>query len=118
MIKEDSEDDAELEDEEGDVLRYTGTFEGIEGSGLHVAARYGREDIAWLLLAMASTLEWDKFPKQVLQAMQSLGLTKEDRKATPDIRSLTDEKGRSPKDVAQEMGGLWLSWIADGRLTP
>lgn len=118
MIKDDSEDDAEVEEQETDILRYTGTFEGIEGSALHVAVRYQQTDIAWLLLAMASNLDWSKFPSAVLQAMESLGLSKSDRKATPDIRTLTDDKGRTPLDVAQEVGGQWAGWIADGRFTP
>lgn len=118
MIKEDSEDDVELEEEESDILRYTGTFEGIEGSGLHVAIRYNREEVAWLLLAMASNLDWSKFPQPVLQAMQSLGLSKEDRKAQPDIRTLTTESGQTPFALAQEVAGIWQGWIADGRLSP
>lgn len=118
MIKEDSEDDIELEDEESDILRYTGTFEGIEGSALHVAVQYNREEVAWLLLAMASNLDWSKFSQPVLQAMQSLGLSKEDRKANPDIRTLTSEKGQTPRELAQQMGGIWNGWIADGRLDP
>lgn len=117
MIKEESEDDVE-EDEEMDILRYVGTFEGISGSALHVAIRYQREEIAWLLLAMASQLDWSKFPQPVLQAMESLGLSKDDRQGTPDIRSLKDEEGRTSQQLAQEIGGSWSGWVADGRFQP
>lgn len=114
----DEDEDEELKEEEGDVLRYQGTFEGIEGSGLHVAIRYQREEVAWLLLALASSLEWSKFPPVVLQAMESLGLSKSDRKSEPDIRKLKDGENRSVIDLAKQVGGLWTSWITDGRLTP
>lgn len=105
-------------DENTDVLRYQGTFEGIEGSALHVAIRYKREEVAWLLLALASPLDWSQFPAPVLQAMESFGLTKDDRKALPDIRTLHDDKGRAPIDLAQELGGVWSSWVASGHLAP
>lgn len=118
LIKDDSEDDVEDEEEETDILRYTGTFEGIEGSALHVAIRYQREEVAWLLLAMASNLDWSKFPSPVLQAMESLGLSKSERKASPDIRTLKDDKGRTPLNLAQELGGSWSGWVSDGRFTP
>ncbi|KAK5946133.1 hypothetical protein PMZ80_000273 [Knufia obscura] len=120
LIKDDSEDDAVVEEEEEqtNILRYQGTFEGIEGSALHVAIRYEREEVAWLLLAMASSLDWSKFPTQVIQAMESLGLSKSERKATPDIRTLKDDQGRTPLALAQEVGGQWSGWIADGRFNP
>lgn len=121
MVK-DTEEGDEDEDETGagsadnDFLTYSGTFEGIEGSGLHVAIRYGREDVAWLLLALASALEWSKFPPAVLQAMESLGLSKEDRVAGVEIRSVNDSDGQSPKQLAEKLGGAWRQWIEAGRL--
>jgi hypothetical protein len=114
---EDSEDDGDEEDQEtGDILRYRGTFEGIEGSGLHVAIRYNQQEVAWLLLALGSQLEWEKFPSIVLQAMHGLGLRKEDRNGEPDIRSLVDSEGRKPADLAQQLGGVWEEWLSEGRL--
>lgn len=119
MIKDvDEEEDAEDEDNESDVLGYSGTFEGIEGSGLHVAIRYQQQEVAWLLLALGSQLEWSKFPDVVLQAMQGLGLGKEDRKAQTEIRSLKDSSGRTPADLAKEVGGIWIEWLNEGRLNP
>ncbi len=120
LIKDEQDDDEEeeLQDQEDDILRYKGTFEGIDGSALHVAIRYQQEEVAWLLLAMASTLDWSKFPRPVLQAMESLGLSKDDRKATPDIRTLTDSESRTPLALAQSVGGRWTGWITDGRFSP
>ena len=122
MIKDADSDgpDDELDDEDSpdtDFLKYSGTFEGIEGSGLHVAIRYQREDVAWLLLALASRLEWSKFPPTVLQIMESLGLSKEDRVAGTEIRSINDSEGRSPRQLAEELGGPWRLWVESGRLT-
>ncbi|ETN39798.1 uncharacterized protein HMPREF1541_06024 [Cyphellophora europaea CBS 101466] len=115
---EDEDDADEVHDQpDTDFLTYTGTFEGIEGSGLHVAIRYGREDVAWLLLALASTLDWSQFPAQVLEAMTSLGLSREDRVKGIDIRNVNDSEGRSPKTLAEQLGGPWKAWIDSGRLT-
>ncbi|KIX06100.1 uncharacterized protein Z518_04074 [Rhinocladiella mackenziei CBS 650.93] len=110
--------DEEEQGEHADILRYKGTFEGIEGSGLHVAIRYGQQEVAWLLLALGSQLEWDKFPAPVLQAIQSLGLQKEDRNCDPDIRTLVDSEGRTPAALARELGGVWTEWLSRGRLAP
>ena len=112
------EDEEEEEDEHVEILKYTGTFEGIEGSGLHVAIRYGREEVAWLLLALASSLDWSMFPPVVLQAMEGLGLSKDDRQPGVDIRAIRDVSGRTPKALAQEVGGTWDEWVTSGRLNP
>ncbi|EXJ95537.1 hypothetical protein A1O1_00659 [Capronia coronata CBS 617.96] len=123
MIKDEGEDEDEEEQEQeqgghSDVLRYRGTFEGIEGSGLHVAIRYQQQEVAWLLLALGSQLDWDKFPAVVLQAMQGLGLSKEDRNGEPDIRTLQDNDGRTPAALAKELGGVWADWLREGRFDP
>ncbi len=114
----DDEDEVEEGEDTPELLRYSGTFEGIEGTGLHVAIRYGREEVAWLLLILASSLDWSKYPPLVLQAMESLGLNKEDRQPGVDIRTIKDPSGRTPKAVAQELGGVWDSWISAGRFDP
>lgn len=124
MIKEEADvDEDEDEEDEGpedksEVLRYQGTFEGIEGSGLHVAIRYSREDVAWLLLALASTLDWSKFSPAVLQAMKAFKLSPKDRTEGKDIRSLKDSEGRTPQALAEQLGGVWASWIQAGRFRP
>ena len=106
------------DDEKIDILRYQGTFEGIEGSGLHVAIRYNQEEVAWLMLALGSSLDWAQFPARVLQGMKELNLWKEDRKAGIDVRSLQDGKGRTAASLAQDLGGVWSDWCKSGRLLP
>jgi hypothetical protein len=117
MIKEDGKDaDAEPEEDQVDLLRYCGAFEGIEGSGLHVAIRYNRIEVAWLMLVLGSSLAWSSFPVEVLGAMNGI-LSKEDRKEFPDIRSLKDSEGRTPAALAEEIGGPWFEWLERGRLS-
>ena len=122
MIKDeqDSEENHEADEPQtgSDILRYQGTFEGIEGSALHIAIRYGREDVAWLLLALASTLEWSKFPPPVLQAMEGFDLRPQDRVSGADIRTLKDSEGRTPNALAQQLGAEWRSWVEASRFLP
>jgi hypothetical protein len=117
LIKDAELNDAEEESGKVDVLRYQGTFEGIEGSGLHVAIRYNQEEVVWLMLVLGSSLDWSQFPPQVLQAMELLNLSKDDRKVGIDLRSLKDSEGRTAAALAQEMGGIWSSWCESGRLS-
>jgi hypothetical protein len=117
LIKDVELNDAEDENDKVGVLQYQGTFEGIEGSGLHVAIRYNREEVAWLMLVLGSSLDWSEFPPQVLQMMESLNLSKDDRKVGVDLRSLKDSKGRTAAALGQEMGGVWSSWCESGRLS-
>ena len=118
LIKDAELNDAEEDGEKVDIRRYQGTFEGIEGSGLHVAIRYNQEEVAWLMLALGSSLDWAKFPPQVLQAMKEMNLSKGDRKTGIDVRSLQDSEGRTPAALAQEIGGGWSAWCNSGRLLP
>jgi hypothetical protein len=113
-----SGDDGEGSSGELDILRYTGSFEGIDGSGLHVAIRSNQVEVAWLMLVLGSSLAWSEFPPIVLRAMESMGLSKDDRSAEPDMRSLKDSEGRPATAVAREIGGVWLDWANSGRLDP
>jgi hypothetical protein len=117
LIKDAELNDAEEASDKVDVLRYQGTFEGIEGSGLHVAIRYNQEEVVWLMLVLGSSLDWSQFPPQVLQAMELLNLSKDDRKVGIDLRSLKDSEGRTAAALAQEMAGVWSSWCESGRLS-
>ena len=117
LIKDGELNDAEEVDDKVGVLQYQGTFEGIEGSGLHVAIRYNQEEVAWLMLVLGSSLDWSEFPPQVLQMMESLNLSKDDRKVGVDLRSLNDSKGRTAAALGQEMGGVWSRWCESGRLS-
>ena len=118
LIKDDQDADAEEGEEDFDIATYTGSTEELGGTGLHIAVKYGQEEVAWLLLAIASTLNWSKFPSVVLQAMEGLSLSKQDRRTGEDIRSQKDANGKTPKDVATQLGGRWETWLRDGLLNP
>ena len=111
LLRDTEKDDAEEEDDKVDLLRYTGSFEGIDGTGLHVAISNQQQHVAWLMLVLGSNLAWEKIPKEIMQGMDTYGLSKHDTKAGPDIRTIKDSEGRSPLDVAQEMKGEWTAWI-------
>lgn len=113
-----AEDDRDGSLESLDVLRYTGSFEGIEGSGLHVAIRNNQQEVAWLMLVLGSSLDWSEFPPMVLHAMESIGLSKDDRSAQPDIRTTKDSEGKTAAEVAKMEGGVWSDWSRSGRLDP
>ena len=112
------EDDSEASAGSLDILRYTGSFEGIEGSGLHVAIRSGQQEVAWLMLLLGSSLDWSEFPPLVMRAMESTGLSKDDRSSKPDIRALKDNEGKTAAAVAKEIGGVWIDWSNSSRLDP
>lgn len=120
LIQDGSNEEHDSEGSAGslDVLRYTGSFEGIEGSGLHVAIRSNQQEVAWLMLLLGSSLDWSEFPPVVMRAMESLGLRKDDRSSKPDIRALKDNEGKTAAVVAKEMGGVWLDWSNSSRLDP
>ena len=118
LMRDADEADAEEEEDDLDIVAYSGRTEELSGTGLHVAVRYGREEVAWLLLAVASTLDWSKFPSAVLQAMNDLQLSKKDRRSNGDIRSQKDANGETAEDVAMSLGGRWETWLRDGLLRP
>ncbi len=117
-----NDDDGEEDEEKGaghgiDVLRYQDQL-GSMGSGLHVAVQNQRMEVAWLLLLLASTLQIDQFPADVLQAAQNLGIHREDQSGQIDIRSLQDSQGMTAEERAAGIGGMWTEWLQSGRLKP
>ncbi|KAL8699163.1 MAG: hypothetical protein Q9201_006156 [Fulgogasparrea decipioides] len=100
-----------------DVLRYQDPM-GSMSTGLHVAISSGHDEIAWLLLLLASNLEPHLFPADVIQAAETLGVTREDQTGKVDIRTLQDSNNRTAENLAQELGGKWDIWIHAGWLKP
>ena len=117
LIRDGAQDDAEESQDKIDVLRYCGTFEGVEGSALHVAIRYNQPEAAWLLLVLGSSLPWTEFPGYVSSAMEGFGLSQNDRIPGPDVRSLKDSDGKTPAMLAEDLGGVWTEWNKSGRLS-
>ncbi|KAL9629518.1 MAG: hypothetical protein Q9204_005224 [Flavoplaca sp. TL-2023a] len=100
-----------------DVLRYQDPM-GSFSTGLHVAVSNGREEIVWLLLFVATSLELHFFPPDFLEAAQTLGATREEQTGKVDIRILEDSSHRTAENLAQQLGGVWESWVRSERLRP
>ena len=100
-----------------DVLRYQDPL-GNMNTGLHIAISAGNDDIVWLLLLLASSLEPESFPPDVLQAAYALGAVREDQTGKADIRALEDSTGRTAEGLAKELGGKWTAWVDERRLCP
>ncbi|KZF20132.1 hypothetical protein L228DRAFT_241317 [Xylona heveae TC161] len=98
-----------------DVLRYQDPIGGFN-SALHVAVLSEKVEVAWLLLLVASNLEPQIFPNQVLQAAEQFGLFREDQSGKLDIRALRDAEDRTAEEVAASVGGVWRDWLGTGRL--
>lgn len=116
---DDDDDDKEGEDasmgRDIDVLRYQDQI-GSGGSGLHIAVQNGQQEVAWLLLFLASDLGIDQFPAEVLEAAQRYGLQREERSGKVDIRNLKDSEGRTAEQLAGSMEGIWDEWLGSNRL--
>lgn len=114
------DDDSESENvndlnKEIDILRYRDNL-GTLGSGLHFAIGNNRIEVVWLLLYLASNLEFSQFPADVLLALQRIGLERENPTGKTDIRSLKDGEGLTAGQRAMRLGGIWVPWIESGRL--
>ncbi len=117
---EDEEDGENEETKVGrnvDVLRYQDQI-GSMGSGLHVAIQNGRQEMAWLLLLLASNIEIDHFPAEVLKAARSFEIQREDQSGKTDIRTLKDSSGQTAEQLAYSCDGQWHDWVQCGRLKP
>jgi hypothetical protein len=120
MLRDDDEDeDDEDEDKQWDiqeVLRYTDTLNNGY-SGLHYAVLAQHQDVAWLLLLLASNLDMGHFPGEVMQEAADLGVARLNSAGKQDIRTILDAAGRSPEHLAVEIGGPWARWLGQGLLS-
>ena len=111
-IEEDS-DEGEMSPSE--ILRFQDPLD--EGkSGLHVAIERSQQEVVWLLLWLASGIQTQTFPEEVSQVAETLGAGRQTAGEGADIRSLADELGRKPADVAASMGNTWASLLQAGVL--
>ncbi|KAL8692220.1 MAG: hypothetical protein Q9218_002720 [Villophora microphyllina] len=114
--------DDEDSDEQGntksiDVLRYQDPM-GSMSTGLHAAITSGHDEVVWLLLLLASTLEPERFPADVVQAAETLKVTRENQTGKVDIRLLEDSNSQTAEGLARELGGKWGTWVNAGWLKP
>lgn len=117
MLQDDESDDEDVmqDGQQIDILRYQDTL-GEMQSGLHAAVQGGSEEIVWLLLLLASKLDYSQFPQEVFEAAKRFGVEREDQSGKEDIRTLRDAQGRTAEALAAELGGVWAGWPGTGRL--
>lgn len=120
MQDDDSDDDGDDDDamqdgQQIDILRYQDTLGDMQ-SGLHAAVQGGSQEIVWLLLLLASSLDYSQFPPEVFEAAKKFGVEREDQTGKEDIRTLRDAQGRTAEALAAELGGVWAGWPGTGRL--
>lgn len=113
LADEEADDDEEDEDPPApklsteDLLRYQDPLGGLQ-SGLHVAVQNSQEEVAYLLLFLASRLPLEAFPPAVLQSAEQVGLTRPASVATQaDIRTLHDQRGETAGAYAARIGLHW-----------
>lgn len=99
------------------LIRYQDPLANMK-SGLHLAVERGQEEVAWLLLWMASTLPTPVFPEAAVQAAQAMGIQRLDTSLSEDIRALRDDRGRTAEAVAAEMDGVWAALLQVNALHP
>lgn len=99
------------------MIRYQDPF-ASNVTGLHVAVENFNEEIAWLLLWIASQLPTEKFPEQARQDAEAVGLGRSTAAEGEDIRWIKNEAGRTPGDIARNIGGVWTLLIAKGIFDP
>jgi hypothetical protein len=97
-----------------ELLTYQDPLDCLK-SHLHVAIEQQQEDVFWLLLWLASDLLAEQFPPPVLSTASRMGVERPTG-GHFDIRTLRDENGDTPLDIAIRMGGPWDSVVHAGIL--
>ena len=110
-------DEEDRSGDEIDILRYQDSIRSMD-SGLHVAVKMGKPEIAWLLLLLASNLDPLALPHDVISTSESLGLQREAQDGKSDIRTLRDAEEMTAEQRAAATGGMWEEWVRLGRLKP
>ncbi|KAK9797979.1 putative RING-type domain-containing protein [Seiridium cardinale] len=99
------------------LLRYQDPLSSSK-SGLHLAVERGQEEVAWLLLWVASSLSTDVFPAAAVNAAQMMGVPRPATTPAEDIRLLQDGNGRTAESIAAEMNGIWTAVLEAGAFHP
>ena len=107
---EDDEDDLAT-----DILRYQDQLSEMQ-STLHAAVIGGNQEVAWLLLYLASDLPLEQFPEGLIQQAETIGIGRSDNMGRADVRALKDLEGQTAEQFAADIGGPWESWLGTGRL--
>lgn len=120
MLQDDDNED-EDEDEGGkrwrapEIMLYQ---DGLNNgwSPLHTAISHKRQEVAWLLLLLGSSLDRSRFPTEVMQEGLALGLDMSVTLTEVDIRTIRDTQGTSAEQLASQVGEPWTAWLGQGLL--
>lgn len=85
-------------------------------SPLHTAVVHNNQEVVWLLLAVASSLDRSRFPAEAVQEAYTLGIDVAAPMTATDIRSLRDAQGLSAEDLAAQNTTTWGAWLGQGLL--
>lgn len=105
--------DEEVDANAIELLGWTDPLNGGR-SALHVAIESRQEEVFWLLLWLASALPNNSFPPAAIEAAEGLGLPRRDVPVNEDLRFIKDERGRSPSQIASEIGPPWSHYVEAG----
>ncbi|PHH63089.1 hypothetical protein CDD81_6334 [Ophiocordyceps australis] len=100
----------------GSILSYQDPLSNMK-SGLHLALENGRQDVAWILLWMGSAADVNRFPVNVRQTAELMGLGRLDVHPRKDLRELKDGQGRLAQDVARQNPEVWTALLETGVLS-
>lgn len=114
LLKAITDDPDEGDMSPGELLRYQDPLDGMK-TGLHVAVEKAQQEVVWLMLWLASSLQTANFPEEVVQAAETLEAARETVPG-PDIRSIRDEQDQTAEDVASGMGPQWGGLLFTGAL--
>ena len=95
----------------GSLILYQDPLSSMK-SGLHLAVEHKQEDVAWLLLWIASTLPSTSFPHTARQTAESIGLARSAVAPDEDIRNLQDAQNQTAGEVAERIQGPWSALLA------
>lgn len=117
LAEHDSDDGQQQATTDTEIVRYQDPLGGMN-SALHVAVVNNNEGVAWLVLWLASGLDDDVFPAEIVRHAQEMEISRRSLAGQVDIRNLTNSEGMTAAQLAKERGELWTRWVDAGWLEP
>lgn len=109
------EEDRDEEDmSPSDLLRYQDPLDENK-TGLHVAMEKSQQEVVWLLLWLASHLQTEVFPEEVVEAAHKLDASRKFAEGA-DIRGFRDDQHRNAEDIARNIPTVWGGLLGAGIL--
>jgi len=115
-LQDEQDEDGKIWEARDFLLYIDGLYHGW--SPLHTAIIHKRQEVAWLLLLIGSSVDLNRFPAEVIQEALSLGVDVSSTLMSIDVRFMRDTQGRSVEELASQVGAPWTAWVEQGLLTP